>query len=158
MSWCGDCGELLVGIEVIIIKKLKLFRVLKKNKVVSGKFLFNKFLSVVSDSFSIQFSQKDRVRAVKKESRDSGYFFSEEIENVQVGREIEEIFEYVIDSVIKGFISFYYRKKQVELMQNEEDVDDEEENFFIKGKEFLNGFVEVEMQYNEEDNNQVLQN
>lgn len=158
MSWCGDCGELLVGIEVIIIKKLKLFRVLKKNKVLSGKFLFNKFLSVVSDSFSIQFSQKDRVRAVKKESRDSGYFFSEEIENVQVGREIEEIFEYVIDSVIKGFISFYYRKKQVELMQNEEDVDDEEENFFIKGKEFLNGFVEVEMQYNEEDNNQVLQN
>lgn len=157
MSWCGDCGELLVGIEVIIIKKLKLFRVLKKNKVLSGKFLFNKFLSVVSDSFSIQFSQKDRVRAVK-ESRDSGYFFSEEIENVQVGREIEEIFEYVIDSVIKGFISFYYRKKQVELMQNEEDVDDEEENFFIKGKEFLNGFVEVEMQYNEEDNNQVLQN
>lgn len=144
MSWCGDCGELLVGIEVIIIKKLKLFRVLKKNKVLSGKFLFNKFLSVVSDSFSIQFSQKDRVRAVK-ESRDSGYFFSEEIENVQVGREIEEIFEYVIDSVIKGFISFYYRKKQVELMQNEEDVDDEEENFFIKGKEFLNGFVEVEM-------------
>lgn len=158
MSWCGDCGELLVGIEVIIIKKLKLFRVLKKNKVLSGKFLFNKFLSVVSDSFSIQFSQKDRVRAAKKESRDSGYFFSEEIENVQVGREIEEIFEYVIDSVIKGFISFYYRKKQVELMQNEEDVDDEEENFFIKGKEFLNGFVEVEMQYNEEDNNQVLQN
>lgn len=157
MSWCGDCGELLVGIEVIIIKKLKLFRVLKKNKVLLGKFLFNKFLSVVSDSFSIQFSQKDRVRAVK-ESRDSGYFFSEEIENVQVGREIEEIFEYVIDSVIKGFISFYYRKKQVELMQNEEDVDDEEENFFIKGKEFLNGFVEVEMQYNEEDNNQVLQN
>lgn len=157
MSWCGDCGELLVGIEVIIIKKLKLFRVLKKNKVLSGKFLFNKFLSVVSDSFSIQFSQKDRVRAVK-ESRDSGYFFSEEIENVQVGREIEEIFEYVIDLVIKGFISFYYRKKQVELMQNEEDVDDEEENFFIKGKEFLNGFVEVEMQYNEEDNNQVLQN
>lgn len=157
MSWCGDCGELLVGIEVIIIKKLKLFRVLKKNKVLTGKFLFNKFLSVVSDSFSIQFSQKDRVRAVK-ESRDSGYFFSEEIENVQVGREIEEIFEYVIDSVIKGFISFYYRKKQVELMQNEEDVDDEEENFFIKGKEFLNGFVEVEMQYNEEDNNQVLQN
>lgn len=157
MSWCGDCGELLVGIEVIIIKKLKLFRVLKKNKVLSGKFLFNKFLSVVSDSFSIQFSQKDRVRAVK-ESRDSGYFFSEEIENVQVGREIEEIFEYVIDSVIKGFISFYYRKKQVELMQNEEDEDDEEENFFIKGKEFLNGFVEVEMQYNEEDNNQVLQN
>lgn len=157
MSWCGDCGELLVGIEVIIIKKLKLFRVLKKNKVLSGKFLFNKFLLVVSDSFSIQFSQKDRVRAVK-ESRDSGYFFSEEIENVQVGREIEEIFEYVIDSVIKGFISFYYRKKQVELMQNEEDVDDEEENFFIKGKEFLNGFVEVEMQYNEEDNNQVLQN
>lgn len=157
MSWCGDCGELLVGIEVIIIKKLKLFRVLKKNKVLSGKFLFNKFLSVVSDSFSIQFSQKDRVRAVK-ESRDSGYFFSEEIENVQVGREIEEIFEYVIDSVIKGFISFYYRKKQVELMQNEEDVDDEEENFFIKGKECLNGFVEVEMQYNEEDNNQVLQN
>lgn len=157
MSWCGDCGELLVGIEVIIIKKLKLFRVLKKNKVLSGKFLFNKFLSVVSDSFSIQFSQKDRVKAVK-ESRDSGYFFSEEIENVQVGREIEEIFEYVIDSVIKGFISFYYRKKQVELMQNEEDVDDEEENFFIKGKEFLNGFVEVEMQYNEEDNNQVLQN
>lgn len=157
MSWCGDCGELLVGIEVIIIKKLKLFRVLKKNKVLSGKFLFNKFLSVVSDSFSIQFSQKDRVRAVK-ESRDSGYFFSEEIENVQVGREIEEIFEYVIDSVIKGFISFYYRKKQVELMQNEEDVDDEEDNFFIKGKEFLNGFVEVEMQYNEEDNNQVLQN
>lgn len=157
MSWCGDCGELLVGIEVIIIKKLKLFRVLKKNKVLSGKFLFNKFLSVVSDSFSIQFSQKDRVRAVK-ESRDSGYFFSEEIENVQVGREIEEIFEYVIDSVIKGFISFYYRKKQVELMQNEEDVDDEEENFFIKGKEFLNGFVEVEMQQNEEDNNQVLQN
>lgn len=157
MSWCGDCGELLVGIEVIIIKKLKLFRVLKKNKVLSGKFLFNKFLSVVSDSFSIQFSQKDRVRAVK-ESRDSGYFFSEEIENVQVGKEIEEIFEYVIDSVIKGFISFYYRKKQVELMQNEEDVDDEEENFFIKGKEFLNGFVEVEMQYNEEDNNQVLQN
>lgn len=157
MSWCGDCGELLVGIEVIIIKKLKLFRVLKKNKVLSGKFLFNKFLSVVSDSFSIQFSQKDRVRAVK-ESRDSGYFFSEEIENVQVGREIEEIFEYVIDSVIKGFISFYYRKKQVELMQNEEDVDDEEENFFIKDKEFLNGFVEVEMQYNEEDNNQVLQN
>lgn len=116
MSWCGDCGELLVGIEVIIIKKLKLFRVLKKNKVLSGKFLFNKFLSVVSDSFSIQFSQKDRVWAVKKESRDSGYFFSEEIENVQVGREIEEIFEYVIDSVIKGFISFYYRKKQVELM------------------------------------------
>lgn len=53
MSWCGDCGELLVGIEVIIIKKLKLFRVLKKNKVLSGKFLFNKFLSVVSDSFSI---------------------------------------------------------------------------------------------------------
>lgn len=157
MSWCGDCGELLVGIEVIIIKKLKLFRVLKKNKVLLGKFLFNKFLSVVSDSFSIQFSQKDRVRAVK-ESRDSGYFFSEEIENVQVGREIEEIFEYVIDSVIKGFISFYYRKKQVELMQNEEDVDDEEENFFIKGKECLNGFVEVEMQYNEEDNNQVLQN
>lgn len=157
MSWCGDCGELLVGIEVIIIKKLKLFRVLKKNKVLLGKFLFNKFSSVVSDSFSIQFSQKDRVRAVK-ESRDSGYFFSEEIENVQVGREIEEIFEYVIDSVIKGFISFYYRKKQVELMQNEEDVDDEEENFFIKGKEFLNGFVEVEMQYNEEDNNQVLQN
>lgn len=43
-------------------------------------------------------------------------------------------------------------------MQNEEDVDDEEENFFIKGKEFLNGFVEVEMWYNEEDNNQVLQN
>lgn len=42
-------------------------------------------------------------------------------------------------------------------MQNEEDVDDEE-NFFIKDKEFLNGFVEVEMQYNEEDNNQVLQN
>lgn len=157
MSWCGDCGELLVGIEVIIIKKLKLFRVLKKNIVLSSKFLFNKFLSVVSDSFSTQFSQKDRVRAVK-ESRDSGYFFSEEIENVQVGREIEEIFEYVIDSVIKGFISFYYRKKQVELMQNEEDVDDEEENFFIKGKEFLNGFVEVEMQYNEEDNNQVLQN
>lgn len=157
MSWCGDCGELLVGIEVIIIKKLKLFRVLKKNKVLSGKFLFNKFFLVVSDSFSIQFSQKDRVRAVK-ESRDSGYFFSEEIENVQVGREIEEIFEYVIDSVIKGFISFYYRKKQVELMQNEEDVDDEEENFFIKGKEFLNGFVEVEMQQNEEDNNQVLQN
>lgn len=157
MSWCGDCGELLVGIEVIIIKKLKLFRLLKKNKVLTGKFLFNKFLSVVSDSFSIQFSQKDRVRAVK-ESRDSGYFFSEEIENVQVGREIEEIFEYVIDLVIKGFISFYYRKKQVELMQNEEDVDDEEENFFIKGKEFLNGFVEVDMQYNEEDNNQVLQN
>lgn len=35
MSWCGDCGELLVGIEVIIIKKLKLFRVLKKDRLFS---------------------------------------------------------------------------------------------------------------------------
>lgn len=157
MSWCGDCGESLAGIEVTIIKKPKPPRVSKKNKAPPGKSPPNKSPPVASDSSSTQSSQKDRVRAVK-ESRDSGHPSSEEIENAQAGREIEEIFEHVTDPVIKGFISSYYRKKQAELMQNEEDADDEEENFFTKGKESLNGFAEVEMQHNEEDNNQASQN
>lgn len=159
MSWCGDCGESLAGIEVTIIKKPKPPRVSKKDrppsKVPQNKAPPSKSPPVASDSSSTQSSQKDRVRAVKKESRDSGHPSSEEIENVQAGREIEEIFEHVTDPVIKGFISSYYRKKQAELMQNEEDADDEEENFFTKSK---NGFVEMETLHNEEeDNNEASQ-
>lgn len=151
MSWCGDCGESLAGVEVTVVKKPRPPRVPNKEKI-SGK---KKAPAVGSDSSSSKSSQKDRRGTVKNDSRgtvkndsrDSGLPPSEEIENAQAGKEIEEIFEHITDPVIKGFVDSYYSKKQAELLQNHDVPKEEEESFFSRDDRDI--FVEEELRNNE---------
>ena len=148
MSWCGDCGESLAGIEVTVIKKPKPPRVSRKEGKIGNK---KAAASVPSDSSSNKSKQKER--AGKKGSRDSGRPSSEdtpqadrsmeEVFNDQAGRDIEEIFEHVTDPVIQGFISSYYRKKQSELIQSQPDSQRQEENFFTRANR--NAYTEGEL-------------
>lgn len=152
MSWCADCGDVLIGVNPILMKKGKngkLKRCITENQNVEIENIKNvtfvekeiegdpgivpQIVSERDGEISPVHDEvyKGKASPNKSDSRDSGRPSSEDMDYCRTEKEVTEICENISDPVIKGFIKAYFnRKKQAINMKEGKDTStgDEEEN------------------------------
>ncbi|KAJ8299783.1 hypothetical protein KUTeg_023843 [Tegillarca granosa] len=144
MSWCADCGDVLIGVNPILMKKGKngkLKRCITENQNVEIENIKNvtfvekeiegdpgivpQIVSERDDVISPVHDEvyKGKTSPNKSDSRDSGRPSSEDMDYGRTEKEVTEICENISDPVIKGFIKAYFsRKKQAVNVKDGKDT------------------------------------
>ena len=123
MTWCRDCGEMLLGVDPIPAKRGH------KSRNKSSKHDKIDNIEKVTSDKNVTFVEKDNLEIPpkpevspahsspklkspnKSESRDSGRPSSEDMDISRTEKEVIEICESINDPVVKGFIKNYLGRK-----------------------------------------------
>ncbi|XP_069132056.1 uncharacterized protein [Argopecten irradians] len=137
MTWCGDCGDVLIGVEPILPTKKKNREKRQERKTVESKTDKNVTFKDKTDSHCDEIidnsyespvyggSPKGKSSPNKSESRDSGRPSSEDLDCGRNEKEVIDICESIDDPVVKTFIKSYFNRKRQALEETRKSLEGE---------------------------------
>ncbi|XP_033751788.1 uncharacterized protein LOC117335722 isoform X2 [Pecten maximus] len=137
MTWCGDCGDILIGVEPILPTKKKNREKRQVRKMVDSKTDKNVTFKDKTDSHRNEIidsnyespvygdSPKEKSSPNKSESRDSGRPSSEDLDGGRTEKEVIDICESIDDPVVKSFIKSYFNRKRQALEETRKSLEGE---------------------------------
>ncbi|OWF51484.1 uncharacterized protein LOC110449096 [Mizuhopecten yessoensis] len=140
MTWCGDCGDILIGVEPLLPMKKKFCEKNQANKIekigetkTDKNVTFNEttdchhgeIIDTNHESPVYGGSPKGKISPNKSESRDSGRPSSEDLDCCRTEKEVIDICESIDDPVVKGFIKSYFNRKRQALEETRKSLEGE---------------------------------
>lgn len=134
MTWCADCGDVLIGVEPILPTKKryrnKVGEVRQDSKTDKNVTFDDKtdsnhgeVIDTIKEYSPV--SPKGKFSPNKSESRDSGRPSSEDLDFGRTEKEVIDICESIDDPVVRGFITSYFNRKRHALEETRKSLESE---------------------------------